>query len=92
MFQTLQADQRQRWQEGDRIRVADYLVKYPSLASDISTLTNLLASEIAIRKAYGEIPSLDEYLNSFPQCASELRKQFASPSGTSLRGVKRAVC
>ena len=77
MYESLLNDQRQRWQHGDRVRVTAYLAKYPNLANDIDALTNLLCSEIVLREAYGESPMLGDYVELFPQCASELRKQCA---------------
>jgi serine/threonine protein kinase len=77
MYESLLNDQRQRWQQGDRIRVAAYLAKYPNLENDIASLTNLLCSEIVLREACGDSPMLGDYIELFPQCAEELRKQFA---------------
>ena len=77
MFESLLDDQRQRWQQGDRVRVDAYLAKYPNLANDIASLTDLVCSEIVLRQAYGESPVLGDYIAMFPQCAAELRKQFS---------------
>ncbi len=77
MYESLLNDQRQRWQQGDRVRVTAYLAKYPNLANDIDALTNLLCSEIVLRETYGESPMLGDYVELFPQCARELRKQCA---------------
>jgi serine/threonine-protein kinase len=77
MYESLLNDQRQRWQQGDHVRVDAYVAKYPSLANDIGSLTNLVCSEIVLRQAYGDSPVLGDYIEMFPQCAVELRKQFS---------------
>ena len=77
MFESLLNDQRQRWQQGDRIRADAYLAKYPNLATDIVSLSNLVCSEIVLRQACGETPMLGDYIALFPQCAAELRKRFS---------------
>ncbi|MEQ1824725.1 MAG: protein kinase [Pirellula sp.] len=90
MYEALQADQRQRWKRGERERVQFYLDKYPSLSRDIDALTNLVCSEIALREAHGESPKLDEYLKSFPQCESGLRRQFTLIQNSPFETVQAA--
>jgi eukaryotic-like serine/threonine-protein kinase len=77
MYESLLNDQRQRWQQGDHVRVDAYLAKYPSLSNDVGSLTNLVCNEIVLRQAYGDSPVLGDYIEMFPQCAVELRKQFS---------------
>ena len=87
MFESLQADQRQRWQRGDRLRVQSYVERYPNLATDIPNLMKLIGSEMALREAAGEAPNLDEYLSLFPQCAEELTKRNTGLHDVSLETV-----
>lgn len=87
MFQSLQQDQRECWQRGDRVTVQSYLAKYPALASDDLALTDLVCSEIALRRAHGESPSLDDYRN-YPQCAEALCKQFTLIQNDPLETVR----
>lgn len=76
MIETLKVDQRRRWQQGDRVRIQEYLERYPELAADSLGLTALLAQEIELRTAHGETPHLEEYLLAFPQCEAGLRSQW----------------
>jgi len=87
MFESLQHDQRERWQRGDRVSVQSYLAMYPALASDDLALTDLICSEIALRQARGESPSLDDYVN-YPQCTEALREQFRLIQNVSLETVR----
>jgi len=87
MFESLQQDQRERWQRGDCVTVQSYLAMYPALASDDLALTDLVCSEIALRQARGESPSLDDYVN-YPQCAEALCKQFTRIQNVSWETVR----
>ena len=87
MFESLQQDQRERWQRGDCVTVQSYLAMYPALASDALALTDLVCSEIALRQARGESPSLDDYVN-YPQCAEALCKQFTRIQNVSWETVR----
>ncbi|MEI7459813.1 MAG: protein kinase [Pirellula sp.] len=89
MFESLQQDQRECWQRGDRVTVQSYIAMYPALASDELALTDLVCSEVALRQAHGESPSLDDYVN-YPQCAEALRKQFTRIQNVSWETVRNS--
>src|SRR5438132_2216911 len=69
-------EQRRRWWRGERVRVEDYLQQYPGLQSDGEGILDLVCNEIDLREEWGEAPQLDEYLQRFPQFASQLGLQF----------------
>ena len=85
MFETLPVDQQERWQRGERVLIADYLARYPTLADDLPTLAQLICGEIALRVAAGESPAIHEYLDRFPSCRIEIERQFSDG------GVKAAA-
>src|SRR5947207_14746529 len=69
-------EQRRGWGRGERVRVEDYLTRYPALQSDREGILDLICNEIDLREERGESPQLDEYLQRFPQFASQLGLQF----------------
>ncbi len=73
----LRADQLERWQRGDRIRVEDYLHREPWLSTEPEALLDLIYAEVVYREEQGEEIHPEEYLQRFPQFAESLRRQFA---------------
>jgi serine/threonine protein kinase/tetratricopeptide (TPR) repeat protein len=69
----LLADQRRRWQQGDKVLVETYLAGYPALESDEAALFQLIANEIHLRREGGEILSAEEYAQRFPKLAWQVR-------------------
>ena len=73
----IRADQRQRWQRGERPLVEGYLSRLTQLRDGGEWLFDLVFSEILLREERGEKPSLQEYVDRFPLHQSRLRRQFA---------------
>ncbi len=69
----LLADQSERWQRGEPVRVEHYLAQHPTLAGDTDALLDLVHAEMRHRLESGERPSVEEYLLRFPQHAELLR-------------------
>ena len=74
LLSRLRADQSERWQRGDQVRVEAYLGQHPDLAGDGEALMALICCEVLHRLEIGEHPTLDEYLHRFPQHADNLRR------------------
>jgi serine/threonine protein kinase/tetratricopeptide (TPR) repeat protein len=72
----LQADQRERWQRGERTPVESYLNDRPGLHSDPEGLLDLIYHEMVLREESGDTPALPEYLQRFPQFSDEIRRLF----------------
>jgi serine/threonine protein kinase len=72
----LLADQRRRWQQGQRVLVENYLAQYPQLRGDADAVLDLLYNEIFLREQHGEAPRLEEYVQRFPQWRGDLEVQF----------------
>jgi serine/threonine-protein kinase len=70
------ADQRQRWQRSERVRVEDYAARDPRVRADVEALLQLIYNEVLLREERGEQPQLAEYLERFPEVAEPLRLQF----------------
>src|SRR5919204_6563476 len=66
-------EQRQRWQAGERLRVEEYLRRYPELAADTACAVELVFHEILLSTERGETPQLHEYAQRFPQLVPQLR-------------------
>jgi tetratricopeptide (TPR) repeat protein/tRNA A-37 threonylcarbamoyl transferase component Bud32 len=71
----LRYDQCRRWQAGERVPAEKYLQTYSILKSDPDQALVLIYGEFLLRQQLGENPTLDEYLQRFPDCAELLREQ-----------------
>ncbi len=69
------ADQRERWQAGERVSAEWYLEAFPDLAEDDDLAVDLVFSEFLLREEAGEAPDLAEYAARFPRFASVLALQ-----------------
>lgn len=76
LLSQLRADQRQRWQRGQRIPAETYREREAALRIDPELFLDLVYSEYLLREELGESPTLDEYVWRFPDFANELRLQF----------------
>jgi serine/threonine protein kinase len=72
----LAVDQRERWQQGERIPAEVYLQQVPPLQADVEKALELVYGEFLLREELGEKPALAEYLQRFPQYAERLRQQL----------------
>jgi serine/threonine protein kinase/Flp pilus assembly protein TadD len=70
------AEQRRRWQQGDRIPVEAYLERRPALRQRPEAVLDLIYNEVVVREEHADRPRLEEYLKRFPELADELRRQF----------------
>ena len=82
MIESLRRDQHERWQRSEPVSVESYVQQYPALADDTASLAELIVGEITLREARGESPRREEYFERYPQCAEDLRRQFAMGRGT----------
>jgi WD40 repeat protein/tRNA A-37 threonylcarbamoyl transferase component Bud32 len=73
---TLLNDQSQRWRQGDRVLVEDYLASHPPLRADDEAVLDLLYHEIVLRAGKGEHPQIDEYAHRFPELQSQIQVLF----------------
>jgi hypothetical protein len=71
----LRQDQRRRWQDGERVRVEDYLREQPELADDEELLVDFICHEVLLDREWGEELSWDDYVRRFPRYAAALRLQ-----------------
>jgi WD40 repeat protein len=76
LARVLCVDQRQRWQEGQRVPAEDYLKRHPALNADPEAVLALIFHEFLLRERAGEKPSAEEYMGRFPQCSSMLSEQI----------------
>src|SRR5262245_24452061 len=72
----LRADQRRRWEQGERALVETYLEREPGLRTDTEALLDLIYNEVVCRELSGEQPELGEYQQRFPHLADQLKDQF----------------
>jgi WD40 repeat protein len=86
LFDLAQADLQWRLEAGEKVRVEDYMRRYPRLSEGGPRLLELIARELAWRREAEPGFSADEYLKRFPQFAAELRPllRFAGPEKLGL--------
>jgi WD40 repeat protein len=72
--EALRADQRLRWQAGERAPAEGYVAALPDASTEDALL--LIYGEVLLRAARGEAVALDEYQRRFPQYAEPLALQF----------------
>jgi WD40 repeat protein len=73
----LRLEQHARWRAGDRVPVEVLLGRDAAVPIDAETAIVLIYGEYLLRRDLGEAPTLDEYLDRFPQHARRLRQQDA---------------
>jgi serine/threonine-protein kinase len=73
----IQADQRRRWGQGERVPVEEYLREEPPLREEPERVLELVENELALRRERGEAPGAEEYLALLPGHEAELRRRFA---------------
>ncbi len=69
-------DQRERWTRGERIQAEVYLRDFPEVRADESAALDAIYGEYLLREELGEAPTLEEYVQRFPQYAERLRTQI----------------
>src|SRR5262245_11294780 len=69
LVEVVRADQRQRWQAGERVPAEAYLQAYPALGADPEAAVELVYGEFLLREQRGEAPTLEEYQERFPPYA-----------------------
>src|SRR5262249_25939891 len=73
----LQADQRSRWQAGDRVPVEVYLHYLPAVRDDVDAVLRLLFWEAALVEERGAPPSAEELVRRFPHLEGPIRQQHS---------------
>jgi eukaryotic-like serine/threonine-protein kinase len=73
---TLRADQRARWQTGERVTAHAYFREHPDLAANDDAAFELIYSEFLLREELGETLAAAEFLRDYPRFADRLRIQF----------------
>ena len=72
----LQADQRQRWQRGERVSVKSYLEQTPALREHSGLVFELICHEVLLREEREEAPRPGYYLRHFPDHEKQLLRFF----------------
>jgi WD40 repeat protein/predicted Ser/Thr protein kinase len=78
-------DQWEQWRAGHRIPAEAYLEKCPRLRDDAQAAFDLVYGEFLIQEELGEAPTIDEYLERFPEYGDQLGRQVE------LRSVLESV-
>jgi eukaryotic-like serine/threonine-protein kinase len=75
-LQEFRADQRQRWERGERVLVEKYMSVDPQLAGDDQAFLDFIYAEYCLRQELGDQFDQDEYFKRFPKYATQLRSLF----------------
>src|SRR5262249_1530983 len=70
------ADQRRRWQAGERMPAEYYLGRSPEVRADPQAALDLIFNEYLLREQQGERPATQEFLARFPRHAATLAQQI----------------
>lgn len=71
----LSVDQWQRWQQGERVPAEVYLQMHPALADAQEEAFDLVYGEFLLREELGEQPTIEHFLQRFPQYSPQLQRQ-----------------
>ena len=85
LLDSVLAEQKARWERGERRTVEDCLAGYPALRDDAEAAVDLIYQEYVIRRQLGEPAQPEEYFRRFPAWSDALIRQFAVDEA--LRGV-----
>src|SRR5690242_4415779 len=72
----LRQELRRLWQQGETIRIEEYLDRYPVLNNNPDLLLELIHDEVRARRERGANPQLSEYLERFPDRQEAIRRLF----------------
>jgi WD40 repeat protein len=75
--EVLAADQRERWQSGEKVPAEAYRERFPELLAKDDDLLDLVYHEVLLREELGDLPGAEEYERRFPHLAAPLRMQLA---------------
>jgi serine/threonine protein kinase len=75
LAELLCAEQTRCWIVGERVAVEAYLRQYPTLRTSGEAVLELIHNEIRLRRQSNESPSLQEYLERFPDHEAALCRQ-----------------
>jgi eukaryotic-like serine/threonine-protein kinase len=76
LVEVLRAEQRGRWQGGERVLAETYFALHPSLLGETTRALQMLYNEVLLREEEGTGPQLAEYVRRFPQFANQLAPLF----------------
>lgn len=71
----VRTDQHRRFQDGNHVPVETYLEHFNDQLDDEARI-DLIYSEVLLRAEHGQEPTVEEYLQRFPQFDAQLRQQF----------------
>jgi hypothetical protein len=72
LAEAVRAEQRSRWQRGERVTAEEVLQPHPVLLADPVLALEIVYQEVMLREEAGEEPRLEEYQQRFPQFAAQL--------------------
>ena len=72
----LRDEQRRQWLAGEPRMAETLLAAHPELAADSEACLDIIYSELCLREELGQSPSEEEYLQRFPDLATELQPLF----------------
>jgi hypothetical protein len=72
----LRLEQARRWRNRDRAPAEQYLGRHPELNANPEYALEVVYGEILLREEDGEVLGVDEFLQRFPQFASQVQRLF----------------
>ena len=81
-------DLSQRWKQGQRITLEEYLESYPELGTVHTLSVDLIRHEYKVRKANGDPPEIEEYWGRFPTQYEEFQQRTLYANEQNRRNPK----
>jgi serine/threonine-protein kinase len=69
-------EQARRWRNHDRVPAEEYLAQHPELNADPEYALEVVYGELLLREEEGDTPHVEEFVERFPQFASQVRRLF----------------
>ncbi len=70
------ADQRKRWQRGERVSAEDILAYAPTVRQHPPSAVEVVLNEAQLREESGQAPEIEELVRRFPELEALMRRQF----------------
>src|SRR5262249_1217788 len=79
LVEMVKLDLRRRWEQGVRVEIESYLVRYPELGTSDTVPVGLVKTEYEARQAAGPPAPLEELASRFPRQSAQLTQPRGSP-------------
>ena len=80
LIELIKIDIERQWQNGQQLRVEDYLARYPELGTPATVAVELLQAEFEVRQQFGVATDVGDFATRFPVRGDALRRLLTQSS------------